>query len=260
MKKLLGGSLVAACLAAALAGGAGAASAQMAEVKEKPAMYSYVANWTLPRAQWADMDKATGGMQKVLDRAVASGALVGYGSDSTLIHTLDGATHDNWWSSMSMAGLLNVLDDMYKSGNASMPVLSSATRHWDGLYVSHYYNWHPGSYTGAYTHVGVYKVKAGAPDDAFDSLAKSFIVPLMEKLLADGALAEYEIDQEAIHTASPDMFYIDYITKDAAGLDKVNAAIQEMLKSTPLSGQAFSTMLDSSAHSDFLSRTSAVYK
>jgi hypothetical protein len=56
------------------------------------------------------------------------------------------------------------------------------------------------------------------------------------------------------------MFYIDYITKDAAGLDKVNAAIQEMLKSTPLSGQAFSTMLDSSAHSDYLSRTSAVYK
>jgi hypothetical protein len=260
MKKLLGGSLAAACVAVAMAGGAGAASAQMAEVKEKPAMYSYLASWTLPRVQWAEMEKANAAMQKVLDRAVASGALVGYGSDSTLIHTADGPTHDDWWSSMSMAGLLNVLDEMYKSGNASMPVLSSATRHWDGLYVSHYYNWRPGNYTGAYTHVGFYKVKADAPDDAFDSLAKSFVVPLMEKLLAEGALVEYEIDQEAIHTASPDMFYIDYITKDAAGLDKVNAAIQEMLKSTPLSGQAFSTMLDSSAHSDTLSRTSAVYK
>lgn len=260
MNKLLGGSLAAACLAAALAGGAGAASAQMAEVKEKPPMYSYLANWTLPRAQWAEMDKATGGMQKVLDRAVASGALVGYGSDSTLIHTADGPTHDDWWSSMSMAGLLTVLDDMYKSGNATMPVLSSATSHSDGVYVSHYYNWRPGSYTGAYTHVGYYKVKTGAPDDAFDTLAKSFIVPLMEKLLADGTLAEYEIDQEAIHTQSPDMFYIDYITKDAAGLDKVNEAIREMLKSNPLFGQAFSTMLDSSAHSDTLSRTSAVYK
>jgi len=260
MKKLLSGSLAAACLAAALAGGAGTASAQMAEVKEKPAMYSYVANWTLPRAQWAEMEKANGGMQKVLDRAVANGTLVGYGSDSTLVHTADGATHDDWWSSMSMAGLFNVLDEMYKSGNASLPVLSSATKHWDGVYVSHYYNWHPGSYTGAYTHVGVYKVKADAPEDAFDTLSKSFIVPLLEKLLADGTLVEYEIDQEAIHTQSPDMFYIDYTTRDAAGLDKVNDAIREMLKSNPLFGQSFGTMLDSSAHSDFLDRSAAVYK
>ncbi len=260
MKKLLGGSLAAACLAVMLAGGAGAASAQMAEVKEKPPMYSYLANWTLPRAQWAEMDKAAGGMQKVLDRAVASGALVGYGSDTTLIHTADGPTHDDWWSSMSMAGLLNTLDEMYKTGNASLPVLASATRHWDGLYVSRYYNWHAGSYSGAYTHVGAYKVKAGAPDDTFETLTRNFVVPLLEKLLADGVLVEYEVDQEAIHTQSPDMFYIDYIARDAAGLDKVNAAIQEMLKSNPLSGQAFDTMLDASAHSDSLSRSSAVYK
>jgi hypothetical protein len=260
MKRILGGSLAAVCVAATLAGGAGAASAQMAEVKEKPPMYSYVANWTLPRAQWSEMEKTTGGMQKALDRAVASGALVGYGSDTTLIHTADGATHDDWWSSMSMAGLLNVLDDMYKSGNASSPVLSLATKHWDGIYVSHYYNWHAGSYSGAYTHVGTYKLKADAPDDTFDTLAKGFIVPLMEKLLAEGSVVEYEIDQEAIHTESPDKFYIDYITRDAAGLDKVNEAIKEMLKSNPLAGQSFSTTLDSSAHSDSLSRTSAVYK
>jgi hypothetical protein len=30
-----------------------------------------------------------------------------------LIHQPDGATHDEWWSAMSMAGLLNVLDQYY---------------------------------------------------------------------------------------------------------------------------------------------------
>ena len=34
------------------------AGAQMSEVKEKPPMYSYVGFWNIPRAQWAEMEKA----------------------------------------------------------------------------------------------------------------------------------------------------------------------------------------------------------
>ena len=33
-------------------------SAQMSDAKEKPPMYSYVAFWNIPRAQWAEMDKS----------------------------------------------------------------------------------------------------------------------------------------------------------------------------------------------------------
>jgi hypothetical protein len=33
------------------------AGAQMAEVKEKPRMYTYEAFWSIPRARWAEMDK-----------------------------------------------------------------------------------------------------------------------------------------------------------------------------------------------------------
>jgi hypothetical protein len=29
----------------------------MSEVKEKPQMYTYVADWSIPRAQWGDMQK-----------------------------------------------------------------------------------------------------------------------------------------------------------------------------------------------------------
>src|SRR5678815_262747 len=84
--------------------------AQTTTVKEKPPMYSYVGNWTIPRAQWAEMDKSIAADQKTLDQAIASGTLVGYGNDRNLVHQPEGYTHDDWWSSMSMAGVLNVLD------------------------------------------------------------------------------------------------------------------------------------------------------
>jgi len=39
-------------------------------------MYSYVGFWNIPRAQWAEMDKNTALDQKVLDKALADGAIV----------------------------------------------------------------------------------------------------------------------------------------------------------------------------------------
>ncbi|MBS0389157.1 MAG: hypothetical protein JSR15_11820 [Proteobacteria bacterium] len=260
MNKYLVGALAVASIAASLTIGAGPANAQAAEVKQKPPMYSYLANWTLPRSQWAAMEKAAGNTEKVTADALAKGTLVGYGSDMTVVHTEDGPTHDEWWSSMSMAGVLAVLDEMYKSGNAVTPVLQAATKHSDGIYVSRYYNWRPGTYTGAYTRVGIYKLKADAPSDAVDLLSKSFIVPMLEKLLADGAIVEYEVDVESIHTESPDMFFIDVIARNAEGLDKLNTALGEAIRSNPLAGQAYLSMVDSSAHHDALMRTSATYK
>lgn len=35
------------------------AYAQAPEAKEKPPMYSYVSFWTLPRAQWGELEKKT---------------------------------------------------------------------------------------------------------------------------------------------------------------------------------------------------------
>ena len=260
MSRLMNGALAAACLAAASTFGAGTALAQAAEVKEKAPMYSYLANWALPRSQWAAMEKANAATEKVTAAALGKGTLVGYGNDATVVHTEDGPTHDEWWSSMSMAGILAVLDDMYQSGNAVTPVLQAATKHSDGIFVSRYYNWRPGTYTGAYTRVGIYKLKADAPNDAVDMLSKSFLVPMLEKLLADGAIVEYEVDVESIHTEAPDMFFIDVIAPNADGLDKLNAALANAIKSNPLAGQAYGSMVDSSAHHDALMRTNATYK
>lgn len=236
------------------------AFAQTPEVKEKPPMYSYVGNWSIPRPQWAAMEKADAADQKILDKAIADGTIVAYGNDVNLVHQADGMTHDDWWSAMSMAGLMNVLDQFYKSGSSVTPVLSSATKHADYIFVSRHYNWHSGSWKGAYTHGSSYKLKPDAPDEALEMLSKSLIAPLLEKLLADGTIHEYEIDTEAVHTQAPGTFWIFYIAPNADGLDKVNAALRETLKAAPLAGPAFDSLVDFSAHRDYLSRTNATYK
>ncbi len=247
------------CTLAMMAAVASPACAQD-EVKEKPPMYSYVAFWNIPRAQWGEMEKNSAADQKVLDKLVADGTIVAYGDDFTLVHTADGMTHDDWWSAMSMAAVLNVLDRFYKSGTPTAPVLASATKHSDGIYVSRFYNWRPGTYKGAYSRVGYYKLKPDAPDNGVEALSKSFIVPMLEKLLADGSIIEYEVDTEAIHTESPGAFWIDVISPNADGLDKLNTALMNARKTNPLSGAAFESMIDSSAHRDNLVSSTVTYK
>jgi hypothetical protein len=238
----------------------GAAAIAQTEVKEKPPMYSYIGNWAIPRAQWGDMAKNTAEDNKTVAKALASGTIVGYGDDVTLVHRADGETHDQWWSATSMAGLINVLEQFYQSGSATSPVLGSATKHWDNIYVSRYYNWHPGTYKNVYTHSSFYKLKPDAPNNAVDVLSKSLIVPLLEKQLADGSIHEYEIDTEVIHTEDPGTFLVVYIAANPEGLDKVNSAVLETLKASPLSGPAFGSMTDSAGHRDGLFRTNATYK
>jgi len=74
-----------------------ASGAQTSEVKEKPPMYSYVANWQIPRARWPEMQKANSADKPILDKALADGTIVGYGDDENVVHQADGPTHDNWW-------------------------------------------------------------------------------------------------------------------------------------------------------------------
>lgn len=236
------------------------ASAQNSQVKEKPPLYTYVSNWQIPRAHWADMAKGEDATKPILDKALSDGTIVGYGSDENLVHRPDGYTHDDWWSSMSMAGLLKVLNQFYTSGNSDTPALQTATKHEDAVLVSRYYNWHSGSYQNAELQVALYRLKAGAPDDAVDMLSKTLVVPLMEKLLSDGTVVEYEIDTEAVHTDAPGVFDIVWIAANPEAVDKVNAALRSDMAAQPLGGPAFLSVIDYSKHRDELWRGTGVYK
>ncbi|MFO1428075.1 MAG: hypothetical protein U1F11_14105 [Steroidobacteraceae bacterium] len=225
-----------------------------AKDKEKPPLYTFVASWTLPRAQWADMVQAAAAAAKVGDQALAAGTITTFGSDTRLVHLPDTDTHDVWWSAHSLAGVLNALDEMFKSGVAMSPTLAAATAHSDVIFVSHHYNWKPGTLKNAYTHGAFYQFKNDAANDSLDVIAQSFIEPMFDKLVADGTLQGYEIDEEAIHTQNPDGFWLFYISPTAAGQGE-RSARRRCIKANPLVGPAFNRMADSSLHRDSLFRT-----
>jgi hypothetical protein len=239
---------------------AGSVQAQSSDSKEKQRMYTYVSLWTVPRAKWAEFAKPVASDQKILDQAIGDGTLIAYGSDFDLVHTPDGYTHDSWWSSHSLAGVLKVLDGFEKAATATNGPLTAATKHADAVLVTHHYNWRPGTYKDAYGHGSSYLLKPTAPDDAVDVLSQNIFEPLMEKLLADGSVVEYEVDEESIHTESPNTFWLYFVTPTAEGLDKVNAAIGAAVKANALISPALDSMVDFVPHRDYLTRTDATFK
>jgi hypothetical protein len=253
-------AIAASCSIGAIGLWAAPAGAQSTEAKEKPEIYTYISNWAIPRARWDDMDKASVATDKVLDGAIASGAILAYGEGTTLVHEADGATHDGWWVATSMAGALNALEQMYKTKSSTTPVLASATKHWDDIYVSRYYGWKSGTVKGGYVHGAVYSLKPDAPDDAVGTLSKSFIVPLFEKLMAEGTVQAYQVATQSIHTQDPGLFFVFFITPNAEGLDKVNAGLGAALGANPMAAPALGGMVNSAVHRDTLGRENAVFK
>jgi hypothetical protein len=237
---------------------AAAVAQQTPEVKAKPPLYTYVANFAIPRAEFAEWDKDMAADTKTMEAALAYGTVVAFGEDKVLVHTSVGFTHDDWWCSTSMPGLLTVLDQLSKSSEKS-PVLGSSTKHADDIFVSHFYNWKSGKTTNGYIHSATYMVKPDAPAGTVDTLSKSMIVPLLEKLLADGSISAYQVATQAIHTEDPGMFFVFYVAPKADGLDKVTAALT-VLQSNSIQMGAFYAATDTSAHRDGLTLGNSEFK
>lgn len=234
-------------------------TAQSEAAKAKPPIYSYIANWQIPRAHWADMKSGGSPATAIMEKALADGTIVGYGYDENLVHTPDGWTHDNWWTASSMAGLIKVLDQLYAAGGSSQ-ALDSATKHWDLVFVSRYYNWHPGSYKNAVVQVASYKLKKDAPDNALETISGEIVAPVLEKMIADGTLVEYEIDMPAVHTSAPGSFDIVTVSPHPEDVDKLNDAIRAAIKAHPIEGAGFEAMTDRSAHRDELALGEGTFK
>ena len=80
-------------------------------------------------------------------------------------------------------------------------------------------------------------------------------------MLADGAIVEYEIDREMIHTTdSRGQVHFSFVMPSAEGLDKFRAALGVALDENSLLGPAFSWMMvNFTPQADFV-RVNATYK
>jgi hypothetical protein len=229
------------------------AGEQTNEVKAKPPMYSFIAVWNIPQDQWKTRENQASAAKKILDQAIDKGTIVSYGYDGNPLH-------DTFWLAMSRAGLDSVRDQFQKIGIAAVPAKVGAKVPPVSILISRYYNWKTTRCENAYVHVGIYKIKPEAPADAVDQLSKNFFAPVLEKMLSDGAIFEWETDTYADPKDSPRTFLIAYLSAKAEDLEKANKAVQERLKSHLPKTPALDSLIDVKASSDVVVRSYAVYK
>jgi hypothetical protein len=249
------GALIAVCAFAFAALCANRALAQ-SQSAEKPPLYTYVSEWTVPRAMWADYIKNDAADVDSMKKAVADGTLVSFGSYAVVNHQEGQPTHGTWFSASSMANLLKFLEVLRNAPAATAPPLAAA-KHWDYILESRDYNAHSGTFTNGYLRVGNWRAKAGTSDPD-GKIMKSTMVALLEKLLTDGALHGYQIDEETVHSADPGGFFVAIIANGPEGIDKFNAAIDEAEKSNPAGWAGFGSTIDAVGHRDILARVSTM--
>jgi hypothetical protein len=228
--------------------------AAQSQSAEKPALYTYVSEWTVPRAMWADYLKGDAADIDIMKKAVADGSIVSFGAYTVVNHQEGLPTHGTWFSATSMTNILKALENVRTAPGATAPPLAAA-KHWDYILESHNYDAHPGTFTNGYLRVGTWRTKADSGDPE-GKVLKATMVALLEKLMADGALHAYQVDQEVVHTTDVGTLFVAIITNGPEGVDKFNAALEEAQKSNSAAWAGLRGTLDPAGHRDMLARVS----
>jgi hypothetical protein len=219
----------------------------------KPPVYTYLAEWAVPRAQWADMLKVDEQERSLLDKLVADGTLTGYGAYTNLIHQEGEPTHGSWFTATSEGNLMKALEAIYAQPGSTTAPVEAASKHWDYILVSRIYNQRSGKSEGGYLLGDQWDVKPGEMRE-YSDLVKSALVPVCEKLLADGVVTSYGLDTEDFHQQKLGLVTFYFTTSDASGIDKASKAFDEAFGKNPALGAAFRSMTEREGHRDFLTR------
>ncbi len=215
-------------------------------------IFTYVSLWGVPRAQWGDIAKVNAENKAVLDPLVANGSLLGYGTFENWVHSDGGYTHGDWFQATSVASLLKTLETFYTRPAATAPV-RAASKHQDYLMISTIYGARAVSNSTGYLRVISAEIQTGKMDDFLEAYRR-YIVPVYEKLLADGTIVNYQLDMEYNIENAPGRFFSVVDTRDAEGMDKVRAAFGEVFEKNPAAAQALGSASVPNSRNDLLAR------
>jgi hypothetical protein len=258
--KMLQSVVLAIALSITAAGSFSAHAQGSSDDKEKPPVYTYVAQWAVARPDWPAFEKYDAAQKPVFDKLIADGTIVGYGFFKMAAHTEGSPNHGSWWTATSMANLMKVLSLVgAQSIPADIEKIEAASKHSDLILTSRHYAVNPGSFENGYLRVATYRRKPGQ-GEATDKVINSYIVPFLNKLVADGALHSYSVDREVIHSGDPNVVDIAIVANNADGLDKFMAGLEANGKANPTGGPAFGAATESSDHRDFLAIASGASK
>jgi hypothetical protein len=231
------------------------APAQAQMNAQKPAIYTYVAQWSIPRAQWGDMAKMQQANTTVLDRLVTDGTLVSYGLYESAVHEPKGPTHGNWFQANSMAGIFKALDALQGSTASNAQLLGSGS-HEDLLLVSRDYDAHSGNFRNSILR-GISVVTKPGMERQFHDAWDRIIRPILERLTTDGALHAWSYQNEWITKTSGAVSTV-IIANGPEGLDRYIAAVNEVLDKNPDAVGPLMAATEPGSRRDFLLRVTAL--
>ena len=213
--------------------------------------YTFVSFWAVPRAQWTDFEKAQEQTNSVLERLVADGTLVAWGSDASLVHTEEGYTHGDWFVSTSQSGITKALEALRSLSRTQ--ALASTTKHIDLMLHTIAHGGKTARASSGYLRVAFWRAKPGRGDD-IQQFFKKYIQPDLDAGVADGSVLMYNFDFEQIHTDAPGGYDLAVVYANGDGLDKSAAMLAAHAKENPAAGEGFGAMLVTEAHRDSLTR------
>jgi hypothetical protein len=199
--------------------------AALPQMEPAPMVYTFVSQFQIPRAQWAayseDSEKT---VVPILEKLTADGTIQGWSTFEQVVHTPDGYTHGAAWSSITIAGLMKVLDEVRKAG--PRPGQIAATKHEDYLMQTSMY--HGGTGTPTYLRVVCQMAKADRPGD-YAAAVKKYLVPTFDGLIKSGAATYYGLDEQYVNNGPQSMRCLVINYANADGMDKWATAVGAVL-------------------------------
>jgi len=227
----------------------------LSQAEAKPTVYTYVSQFQVPRASWAQYTEDTEkNFVPVADKMLLEGAITGYTTFESIVHTPEGYTHGAAWSSNSIAGLMKLLDELRKNGPQKGQL--AATKHEDLLLQSTMYEAAAshGKTSSGYVRVVCQLAKPDRPDDYVAAIRKH-LWPTFEDQLKKGSVTSFAIDSQYVNTGAPSLRCVVVQYPNADGLDKWATAVGAALGK--LAGSDREALLGSvvpESRRDFLSR------
>jgi hypothetical protein len=241
-------ALIGALMATGAVAGGRQARGQTAATAEQ-AVYTYVALWNVPRTDWGDIEKFYKDAQPALNKLVAAGTLVGWGNARAWVHDSSGLTHANWITATSFADIDRALKAVRDA--LPQPVAFSKAKHTDEVLRATIHGGKAGASGTGMLWVAQYVMKPGQTDE-FTQLFESGIKPLFDEQVAAGTVLAYSLSFQAVHTDDPAGVSIAYILRDAAAIDKFQAALAAHAEKNPELATAMMGTMEYAAHRDSL--------
>src|SRR5229473_8664227 len=218
--------------------------AALPQMEPTPVVYTYVSQFQIPRANWAQYSEDTEkSFVPVVEKSLAEGTILSWSTFEQVIHTPEGYTHGAAWSSNTIAGLMKVLDEVRKNG--PRPGQIAATRYEDFLMQTSMYR--TGSGTPAYLRVVCSNAKAENPGN-YTATLKKLLVPTFDEQVKKGVATYWGVDEQYVNTSAQSTRCVVITYPNAEGMDKWAAAINATMAKWSAAERAEfagSTVLDS---------------